>query len=313
MKVYKAFAVLILAFFSIHLFIPIVNAHKTYDKIWFLINNEFRLTETSTPNSSTLLWSEHYVNETFKTNEIISLELIKDNLPENSKINGSLISYRILTTFPYNVKNNNKVMKAIHSEDFYVVDIFNPKINLTFETEGDYYFSLMVENDRNEILEREDFKLTVGDRIDQPQLVINDEVIERNNVNKQIKRSDTFLFSVGQADFENYKYTLDLGNSSAFVMNDLEENSLMRGFMAEKMPLYIILRKENKSTHVSADTYVRLYTEEEETFKVLPPSATINNVEQRYIDYRIAGLIIGSLVVGFIYLYKRLRKPKSVV
>lgn len=311
MKVFKTSVVFLLAFFSIHLFTVNVNAHKNDESKWFYINGEFNLVDNSNPNPSSLLWSDHILPGNFSVNEEIVMEARRDDLPESSKLPNSLISYRIKHEYDFNVEDNGELVKSIKSEGIYVIDIIKDSVSLTFNKSGNYQFSVLVENQNNEVLEREDFTMIIGEPVEPAELVVNDLLINFKNRNQIIKRSDVVTFEVNNPDFDKFNYYLDLGGGDFIIINDQPEKIVKRGFLSEKMPLYVILRSEDKESKVSDDSYVRLFTDEEELYKVLPPSVnvpeTTNNLNNWIFPIVLVLLMIPSSIVTFLLVrkYKR--------
>jgi len=255
-----------------------VNAHDEGEE-WLMINESSDLVENNIPITSTLLWAPHILEKDFSTNQEVSIEADKDILSKNLSLSEDNleITFKIETEFPFDLKVNEEIIHSNQIKDKYFIYINSSKVILYFLNSGSYFITSDVGRKESNILDSEEFMINIDGSIQPSSLKVNNILIQQSNRNQKFNRKDVVTFEVNNPDFNKYSYKIDFGNSEVADISSENENSVKRRFLNEKTPLFVVLRTEDKNSHLIADSYVKLDSDDPSAFQVVKPATEIDD------------------------------------
>lgn len=291
LRIYTKFSIIIL---SLILFLPItkIAAHSPTDSPWLYINEVAVIVEMENkiPNPSKLDWGEHVFSGELKKNEnlkpTVDLDVIERDL-EVEKSNISMV---------FTLKNPDG-----NEETF--TEFFTKKLELT----GNYFLEILLErkDNKKEIIS-ESIMLVVGDKEEPSVIKVNGEVIDNTSAAPRYYVTDNYNLKFEINNPGDYNYTWDLGTGET-----KDGSAFEYSFDKAKIPVYVVLRKQNKATNVFVESYVRIDSQRENTFGIpRPPVKIPDEVANTNSFPIIAVVVVITLIVLSIGAFVILRKRK---
>ena len=230
------------------------------------------------PLGSAFTWSEHVIKATFQSGQLLEFTVNPEKL--GLSWDADTIYWRI------DGRNYQGV-----------------KVVVEFQAAGNYFATVEVWNDTKKIFE-EEFMFVIGNKPAAPQMLINGkEANEESTYN--ISRDAELVFNVKEPE-TGFEYLWDLGDAT--IRNGIE---VRKKFLSEKMPLYVILKKQVPGTTLATETYTRIDSSEEAVFKVVMPPVAFTGTGnyQNFNTGRELIFILATTVVSAAFiLYKKRRK-----
>jgi len=291
LRLYIKLSVIILAFI---LFLPIakLSAHNPTKSPWLFIN-DIAVTEdmeNPVPNPSKLDWGEHVFSEDLKKGGTLKASVDRSIIERDLKVEISNIKTSYKLTTPEG-RNNE------YNEDF----------SLVLNTTGNYFLDITLnkKDDDSEIIS-ESIMIVVGDKEQPATFKVNGLDIDITSASPTYNVTDNYDLKFEVTSSGDYNYTWDLGTGET-----KDGTSIEFSFDKAKIPVYVVLRKQNKDSKVFVDSFVRIDSERENTFGIprppvkIPPAESTNNN-----FYAIGGLIVGAIVLLIIIYFLVYRKKK---
>lgn len=264
----------------------IVKAHDVSINPWLIINNESLSTDNESPNTSKLEWSEHVLTKNFEKKREI-----------NFKVDLEALGFEKNVEVKWQIEDKN---------------LNGVEVNHLFEETGNYFVKIeVIEENKSEF--DETFMIIIGDEIEPTSFSVDGQEVSDVNPTKDISRFKEIEFKVINPDIQKYDYIWDLNDGQT-----MKATSAIKSFENTKLPGYVILRTIDKRSNVFADSYVKLRSDDPQSFEVNTPSrvATTNegNSDNNKV-FTILGVISGGLIIvglgSFLLFQNKLKKHKS--
>ncbi|MEO6729023.1 MAG: hypothetical protein ABIM99_03810 [Candidatus Dojkabacteria bacterium] len=285
-RLYTKISLIILAFI---LFLPLTKlaAHNSTKSPWLFINDTpiSEDMENPIPNPSKLDWGEHVFSE-----EIVEGGTLKVSI-DRSAIE------RDLEVQTNNIATSYKLTK----EDFRMQ--FNEDFSKSLETTGNYFLDIVLtKREGGQEIISETIMIVVGDREELAKFSVNGEEIELTSASPTFTVTDSYNLKFSVTNPGDFNYTWDLGTGET-------KNGIAVDYSYDKakIPVYVILRKQNKKTTVFSDSYVRIDSPKENTFGIprppvkIPEKEIANNNVSTIFGLGIGAVIIFTIVSILIY------------
>lgn len=256
-----------------------VKAHTRND--WLLVNDEVALVENTDPTPYNLEVREHNLAFPIIPGSTLNFKILPSVLLLSDEIQ---ISARLSDGQKFS--GTDFSIHFLNSGSFF--------LDITFNYPGD-----------TRSVWDEGISIVVGDKHDALSILFNNKKVDLRS-SLQIERSVEQIFTIAEPQV-GYTYFWDVGTE--VVQGEI----LRHTFSDQKMPFYLVVRSLSSITNVYVDSYVRLTSEEAQSYQVLEPHVAFPENEQNLsntqtlqnIAFFSIIIIIASVTALFYFLKKR--------
>jgi hypothetical protein len=229
---------LLLIIIGICVFPTNVSAHT--NKSW-LTGDTLEIVDNTSPASANLPYTEHLFSRNLIVGETVTLTLQPEQIPELAGLAANYV-WTDSTGQSYTGK----------------------QIKLTSAKTGNFILSIEFSH-AGQTLFSEEIAYQVGDLPTKPEILVNN-IVTPSQTTAQISRSSLTKLAVREP-IPGYQYQWDLITGGIQTGPQVDYQ-----FTNTSLPGFITLRATNPATNTFVDSYVRIDSQEQVGFRVIPPS-----------------------------------------
>lgn len=290
-KLYTQFLLTIL---SLILFLPTAKlfAHSPTKSPWLYINATAITDEmeNNVPNPSKIEWAEHIYNTNLSKGDNLKASVDRDVIERDLKV----------------TKDNIKVTYKLDKPD-QTSQNFDNDFTLNMESTGNYFLDISVnKKDNNDLIISESIMIIVGSEPPQAKMSVNGQAIDVTSASPTFSVTDNFDLKFEVTNIGDYNYTWDLGTGETKEGTNIEYS-----FDKAKIPVYVILRTQNKVTKEFIDSFVRIDSPRENSFGIPKPPVKIPPSESNSSSNIIGIVLLIVVLIAVAYFVYRKKNVKN--